>query len=156
MPCVVVLLCLCHLSGPQREKQLINIFSPCKTHTLSSIFDWWLKRTVSFWPFQWKIDMLPEYKAKGNQNLFLIITDTVGDFLLISLNTFWVSNYLPCSFTSPPKAAWSRYAKLKYFVLGNSFFNSHFSGTNERNMNKCKYLIMFMTVPILASRLASV
>lgn len=48
--------------------------------------------------------MLPEYKAKGNQNLFLIITDTVSDFLLISLNTFWVSNYLPCSFTpSPPK-----------------------------------------------------
>lgn len=103
MPRVVTLLCLCHLSGPQREKQLINIFLRCKTHTLSSIFDWWLKRTVSFWPTQWKIDMLPEYKAEGNQNLFLIITDTVGDFLLISCNAFWVSNYLPCSFTSPPK-----------------------------------------------------
>lgn len=100
MPCVVALLCLCRLSGPQREKHLINIFPHCKTHTLSSIFDWWLKRTVSFWPFQWKIDMLSEYKAKGNQNLFLIITDTVGDFLLISHNTFWVSNYLPCYFTS--------------------------------------------------------
>lgn len=52
---------------------------------------------------QWKIDTLPEYKAKWNQNLFLIITDTVGDFSLISLNTFWGFNYLLCSFISPPK-----------------------------------------------------
>lgn len=140
---ICALLCLCHLSGPQREKQLINIFPHCKTHTPSFIFDWWQKRRVFCWPIQWKRDTLPEYKVKGNQNLFLIITDTVGDFSLISLNTFWVFNYLLCAHTShslpslPSQAESSGYAKWKYFILGNSFLNSHLSGTNKRNMNKC-------------------
>lgn len=101
---ICVLLCLCHLSGPQREKPLINIFPHCKTHTLSFIFDWWQKRRAFFWTIQWKIDTLPEYKAKGNQNLFLIITDMVGDSSRISLTTFWVFNYLLCirmSHTAP-------------------------------------------------------
>lgn len=100
-------------------------------------------RRVFCWPIQWKRDTLPEYKVKGNQNLFLIITDTVGDFSLISLNTFWVFNYLLCAHTShslpslPSQAESSGYAKWKYFILGNSFLNSHLSGTNKRNMNKC-------------------